>query len=214
MKLNKLLASLLVTTFILASCADDTESDNETATETSDTSGETETEVEDLQQELDNAYARIDELESQLNEGDSSEQVEEAEPDESSQDSDEIYEFNEMVADNENYTAALLSIESLYDDDWEESTIEVVFDIENKSSETINVQAREVAINGRMTNESSFYMSGGEISPGNSAYVTLIFEDYGSGDLPELEGNFEMQLRIFDWDYNVDSEEYVTVSFD
>lgn len=200
--MKKYLSLLAVSGLLLVACG---EADGqETGTE----------EVESLQQELDNAYARIDELESQLNEVASTEDIEEEDIDESSQNGNGIYEYNELIADNENYTATLLSIESSYDDYWEESTIEVIFDIDNKFSETINVQAREVAFNGRMTDESLFYVSGGEVSPGNSAYVTLVFEDYGSGDLPELEGNFEMQLRLFDWDYNLEAEEYVNVSLD
>lgn len=125
-----------------------------------------------------------------------------------------IYEYNEVVSDNENFKATLLEIEYVYDEEWDEERIEARFDVENKREDTIEVQARSVSINGRMVDESLQSMSQ-EVASGKVAEAVLTIEDYNGNELPALEGEFEMLLHVFSWDdmeYGEDAE--VNVNFE
>jgi len=61
-----------------------------------------------------------------------------------------LREYNKVLVDNDNLRAELLSIEYIYDDFWDQETIKVTFDVKNKQSFPIVVQARSVSINDRM----------------------------------------------------------------
>lgn len=124
--------------------------------------------------------------------------------------SENVFEYNEVVADNENFKATLLEIEYIYDKEWDEEKIEVRFDVENKRDDSVEVQARSVSINGRMVDESLQSMSQ-EVAAGKVAEAVLTIEDYQGGKLPSLEGEFEMLLHVFSWD-NMDYEEDAEVN--
>lgn len=125
-----------------------------------------------------------------------------------------LYEFNEVIADNENFKATLLNIEYVYDDMWDEEKIEVRFDVENKREDSIEAQARSVSLNGRMVDEGLLTMSQ-EIAPGKVAEAVLEIQDYEGNELPALEGDFEMSLYIFSWDdFEYEEEVPVNVSFE
>lgn len=122
--------------------------------------------------------------------------------------SESIFEYNQVVADNENFKATLLEIEYIYDEEWDEERIEARFDVENKREDTIEVQARSLSINGRMVDDGLQSMSQ-EIAPGKIAEAVLTIEDYSGEKLPALEGDFEMLLHVFSWDdmdYGEDAE--------
>ncbi|MGP6138616.1 hypothetical protein [Jeotgalibaca sp. A127] len=121
-----------------------------------------------------------------------------------------IYEYNEVIADNDNFKATLLEIEYIYDELWDEEKIEIRFDVENKLEDSIEVQARSLSINDRMVDDSIQMMSQ-EVAPGKIAEAVLTLQDYEGNDLPALEGNLEMLLHIFSWD-NMDYEEDAAVS--
>ena len=126
---------------------------------------------------------------------------------------DDFYEFNEVVAENENYKITLLNIEREYDEMWDEEKIKVRHDVENLSDIDIEVQARTVSLNDRMIDESLLMMSQ-EVAAGKSADATLEIQDYEDNELPALEGNFEMTLHIFDWEYTFEDDVPVSVNLD
>ena len=126
---------------------------------------------------------------------------------------DDFYEFNEVVAENENYKITLLNIEREYDEMWDEEKIKVRYDVENLSDIDIEVQARTVSLNDRMIDESLLMMSQ-EVAAGKSADATLEVQDYEGNELPALEGKFEMTLHIFDWEYTFEDDVPVSVNLD
>ncbi|MGD6875644.1 hypothetical protein [Bacillus infantis] len=113
-------------------------------------------------------------------------------------------ELNQLIVDNENIKATLISIEKIIDTDFDEEKIEVKFEVENKRADTIDVQAREVSADGKMIDESMLNMST-EIAAGKMADAVMTIQNY-EGDLPAVENDLEMLLHVFSWD-NMDWEE-------
>jgi ABC-type glycerol-3-phosphate transport system substrate-binding protein len=113
-------------------------------------------------------------------------------------------ELNQLIVDNENIKATLISIEKIIDTDFDEEKIEVKFEVENKRADTIDVQAREVSADGKMIDESMLSMST-EIAAGKKADAVMTIQNY-EGDLPAVENDLEMLLHVFSWD-NMDWEE-------
>ena len=125
---------------------------------------------------------------------------------------DDEKEINEVIVDNENVKATLVKIVKVDDETWGK-TIEVVFDVENKRSDSIEVQAREVSADGRMIDETLLTMSQ-EVAPGKAATAKLQISEYEDYDFPELTSDFEMQLHIFSWDnYDYEEDHPVKVTF-
>lgn len=121
---------------------------------------------------------------------------EEADSEDEEADEEETTEINEQIVDDENVTAELVDIEYIYDEFWEEEKYEINFDITNNTDNTITAQARDVSINDTMVDESLLSMSQ-DIASGKNATATLSIEDLSGDELPELEGNLEMTLHIF-----------------
>lgn len=113
-------------------------------------------------------------------------------------------ELNQAIVDNENVKATLVKIVKKNDEVWG-NTVEVIFDVENKRSDTIEVQARSVSVDDRMVDETILTMSQ-EVAPGKAATATLTFTEMEGYELPAFENNLEMQLHFFSWD-NMDYEE-------
>ncbi|MGD6897095.1 hypothetical protein [Bacillus infantis] len=107
-------------------------------------------------------------------------------------------EFNQVIVDNENIKATLISVEKIVDKTWDEEKIEVKFEVENKRQDTIDVQAREVSADGKMIDESMLVMST-EIAGGKMADAVMTIQNY-EGDLPPVESDLEMILHVFSWD--------------
>lgn len=81
------------------------------------------------------------------------------------------------------------------DDYWDEEYYEVKFEVENKQSETITFQAREVSADGKMINDSMLSMSQ-DVSSGKKADAVLTIQNY-NGNLPAVTKDFEMLLHVF-----------------
>lgn len=107
-------------------------------------------------------------------------------------------EINQVIVDNENVKATLVKIVKKEDPIWGKS-IEVIFDVENKRQDSIEVQARSVSADGRMVDETLLVMSQ-EVAPGKSATAKLEIQEFEGYEFPELKENFEMTLHIFSWD--------------
>ena len=100
---------------------------------------------------------------------------------------------NQLIADDENIKATLVGIVEKKDDIWGNS-IEVTFEVENKTDKTIEVQADEVSADNKMVDEALCSMST-EISPGKLADCVLTISDYEGHTFPTLEENLEMKLK-------------------
>ena len=125
---------------------------------------------------------------------------------------DAVNEINQVIVDNENVKATLLKIIKVTDDIWGNS-YEVIFDVQNKRSDSIEVQARSVSADGRLVDETLLSMSQ-EIAPGKSAYATLTISEFDGYEFPEMNSNFEMTLHIFSWDdYDYSEDHLVKVTF-
>lgn len=125
---------------------------------------------------------------------------------------EEPKKLNQEIADTENIKATLISVEKKKDDVFGD-TIEVMFEVENKRDDTIEIQAREVSADGKMVDEGMLSMSQ-EISGGKKADATLTIQSYDDGkEIPELKENLEMILYAFSWD-NMDFEEEHNVKID
>lgn len=121
-------------------------------------------------------------------------------------------DVNQLIVDDENVKATLVSIVEKQDDIWGKS-IEVTFEVENKTDTTIEVQAREVSADNKMVDDMLLSMST-EISPGKLADCVLTIEEYEGYTFPTLEENLEMKLHIFSWDdSNFELEYPVNVTF-
>ena len=121
---------------------------------------------------------------------------EEANSEDEEADEEETTEINEQIVDDENVTAELVDIDYIYDEFWEEEKYELNFDVTNNTDNTITAQARDVSINDTMVDESLLSMSQ-DIAGGKNATATLSIGGLGGDELPELEGNLEMTLHIF-----------------
>lgn len=128
----------------------------------------------------------------------------------SSNESDEN-EINQVIVDNENLKATLIKIVKKEDPLWGKS-VEVIFDVENKRQDSIEVQARSVSVDNRMVDEAMITMSQ-EVAPGKSATAKLTIHELEGYEFPEFNENFEMTLYIFNWDFNYDEEHPVKVTF-
>ena len=121
-------------------------------------------------------------------------------------------QINQVIADNENFKITLLDILKVSDDIWGNS-IEVRFDVENKRSETITVQARNVSADGRMVDETLLSMSD-DVATGKVGTARLTISEFEGYEFPELNSDLELTLHVFSWDnYDYQEDVPVKVSF-
>ncbi len=121
-------------------------------------------------------------------------------------------EINEVIVDNENIKATLVKIVKVSDEVWGNS-IEVIFDIENKRTDSIEVQARSVSADGRMVDDTLITMSQ-EIAPGKAATAKLEIMETEGYEFPKLTSDFEMTLHVFSWEnYDFEEDHPVKVQF-
>ncbi|GAA0289727.1 hypothetical protein GGQ92_002419 [Gracilibacillus halotolerans] len=125
----------------------------------------------------------------------------------------ETQDINQSIADDENVSITLLRIEKIEDDIFGNS-IEVVFEVENKTDRTLEVQADSVSADGKMVDETILSMSQ-EVAPGKIADAKLSFMEFEGHDFPALEQDLELTLNVFDWDDFDFSLDYpVSISFE
>lgn len=125
---------------------------------------------------------------------------------------EESNDINELIVDNENVKATLIKIikktDAIFGDSYE-----IIFDVENKRSDSIEVQARSISADGRMVDDALTSMSQ-EVAPGKAATATLTINNYEGYEFPELNSDFEMELHIFSWDdYEYEESHPVKVTF-
>lgn len=134
-----------------------------------------------------------------------------AEQEEDSSEENETETFDQLIVDNDNIKATLISVEKIVDKTWDEEKIKVKFEVENKKDIAIEVQARGVSADGKMIDESMLTMSQ-EIQPGKRADAILTIQNY-NGDLPEINEDMEMTLHIFSWDDDYTEDHVVNIEF-
>ena len=117
---------------------------------------------------------------------------------------EDVKEIDEEVADSDNITARLISVEKIVDKDFDEERYEIKFEVENKTDDLIVIQGREVSADGKMIDESMLMMSQ-EISGGKSADAILTIESFDE-DLPEIKEDLEMKLQVIDGESYMDIE--------
>lgn len=121
-------------------------------------------------------------------------------------------EVNQLIIDDKNIKATLVSIVEETDDIWGKS-INVTFEVENKTAKTITVQAREISADNKMVDTALYSMST-DISPGKLADCVLKIKEREGYTFPKLEENLEMKLHIFSWDdYDFKLDYPVNVTF-
>lgn len=109
----------------------------------------------------------------------------------------ESSDYNEVLLDDDIAKVELRGIETKEDDIFGDEH-SVKLEIENKSDETIEVQAHEVSIDGVMVDDMVFFsetVAGGKKS--NAELSIMALDD----DLPELNENLELKLKILDDDF-------------
>ena len=114
--------------------------------------------------------------------------------DESSE-SSEVEEVGEVIADDDYVKATLVSVEHVKDDLFEEEKYVINIDLENKTSDKIVVQARDVSIDGTMVDDMVFFSE--EIAGEKNAKGKLEIQNF-DGDLPSMDENLEFVLLIID----------------
>lgn len=106
-------------------------------------------------------------------------------------------ELSEVILDDEVATVTVTGIvtesDSIFGD---EHKIKML--IENKSDSTIEVQSREVSIDGFMVDDMVFFSE--TVAAGKKANASMDIMALGDDDLPELNENIEFTLKIIDRD--------------
>lgn len=142
----------------------------------------------------------------------SSENDTESNTEDNEEEDTEENKINEVIVDDENYKATLLEIVKKEDEIFG-SSIEIVFEIENKLDKTITVQARDVSADGYMVDETILVMSQ-DVVGGKKAKAVLSIEDFDGYDFPELEEDLEMVLHVLDEEtYDSIGEHEVNITF-
>src|SRR5690625_1427164 len=130
--------------------------------------------------------------------------------DESSE-SAEVEEVGEVIADDDYVKATLVNVEHVKDDLFDEEKYVINIDLENKTSDKIVVQARDVSIDGTMVDDMVFFSE--EIAGEKNAKGKLEIQNY-EGDLPSMDDNLEFILLIInDETYEDMAEHDVKIEF-
>lgn len=117
--------------------------------------------------------------------------------------------YDQVLLEKDGVKVTLKTIEKITDDFWEEEYYEVKFDIKNNKDETIEVQAREVAIDGKMVDDMVFFSE--TVASNKSADGKMTIENY-EGELPELKKELEFKLVVFGYDdYDFELQEPTVV---
>lgn len=107
-------------------------------------------------------------------------------------------DVKQVIAEDEFLKIELISIEKIEDEVWGDS-IQAKFDVTNKTSQTITVQAREVSADGRMVETDDVFVSmSDDVSAGKIGIATMSIGTYDTSiELPELTSSLELILHTF-----------------
>lgn len=123
----------------------------------------------------------------------------------------ETEEVGEVIADDDYVKATLVNVEYVNDEMFDEQKYVINIDLENKTSDKIVVQARDVSIDGTMVDDMVFFSE--EIAGDKNANGKMEIQNY-EGDLPTMDDNIEFILLIVDEETFEDKAEHdVKVDF-
>lgn len=125
--------------------------------------------------------------------------------DDTKENADSNKEINQVIVDNDKVKATLVKIVKSTDSVFGNS-YEVVFDVENKSSEKIGVQARSVSVDGRMVDETILSMSQ-DVAAGKTASAKLTIREMEGYEFPEFKSDLEMGLFVYSSENITNAEE-------
>lgn len=142
---------------------------------------------------------------------DDTEEVAEAEPEDAEADDDveEAIEIQEILVDDDNVKVNFYGIVKYKEGDGE--AIEALFEVENKSDTDYIVQARSLSLNDKMVDDTQQFMSQ-EVAAGKSADAILLIQNL-EGEVPDLDGNIELDLNISDKSFEVIEKVPVYIEF-
>lgn len=128
-----------------------------------------------------------------------------------SEESSDVEEVEEVIANDDYIKATLVNVEHVVDDLFDEEKYVINIDLENKTSDKIVVQARDVSIDGTMVDDMVFFSE--EIAGEKNAKGKMEIQNY-EGDLPSMDDNLEFILVILnDETYEDITEHDVKIEF-
>src|SRR5699024_2973849 len=120
-----------------------------------------------------------------------------------------VGEGDDSGVDDKEVKVKLTSIEKVTDDFWEEEYYQVNLEITNNSNETIEVQANETSIDGKMVDDMVVFSE--TVSSGKFSETKMIIEGFEE-ELPELNNELEFKLVVWGHDnMDLDIEDNVTI---
>lgn len=180
--MKKLLFLLFFSLFVLVACGD-TDPKTEAAAEENDTStAETDSDESEAAEEEGNKEEAAEEDEA----------VEEEENEES-----ESSAYDEVILDDDTAKVVLTEIETVRDEIFGDEH-QIKLEIENKSDQTIEVQSREVSLDGLMADDMAVMSE--TVAAGKRANGELAIMAFDE-ELPELNENLEFKLVILGEDF-------------
>ncbi|GAB2532908.1 hypothetical protein [Gracilibacillus alcaliphilus] len=185
--MRKLLILILSMFFLLAACGETANETGAAAEEDSTSNEETDSGSEE--------------------EADESSETEEAASENENSGESESSTYDEILLDDDNVKVVLTEIETESDDIFGDQH-NIKMEIENKLDETIEVQSREVSVDGFMVDDMVVFsetVAGGKKS--NAELTIMAFDE----ELPELNENIEFKLMILDEDFMEVTSADVTV---
>jgi len=118
-------------------------------------------------------------------------------------------DYDKVLLDDKGVKVKLTSIEKVTDDFWEEEYYQVNLEITNNSNETIEVQANETSIDGKMVDDMVVFSE--TVSSGKFSETKMIIEGFEE-ELPELNNELEFKLVVWGHDnMDLDIEDNVTI---
>lgn len=118
---------------------------------------------------------------------------------------------NETVVDNDEYTITFETAEHLQGELSDREMLRFEFTVDNKTEDTITVQADLVSIDGTMVPMEQIFMST-DVTGGSNSTANLEIENFEGGELPELTGELNLTLNIIDYETfdTIESIEFTT----
>lgn len=151
--------------------------------------------------EVEEQVKEIDKVETSGDDNESEEPESEEDNDGLEENEETTEDYGETILDSDNAIVVLESITTVSDDIFGDYH-EIKLNIENRSDETIIIQADEVSIDGLMVTDNVFFSE--EVSAGKKANGKMKIEFFDD-DLPPLDEELEFILKV------IDNESFMTV---
>ncbi|MER2000376.1 MAG: hypothetical protein ABS882_11405, partial [Lysinibacillus sp.] len=104
-----------------------------------------------------------------------------------------IYEFNEVIEDNDNYKFTLVDAKKSNDNDVRE--MKISFDFENKLDYTVQLTSTNLSMDGKMVDFMTYFFFE-EVTAGKTATATIDVMEFDEYEYPEFKEEFEVEITI------------------